>query len=91
MKWLTALLMVALLGLQYRLWFGEGNLLSVWSLQQAIAQQEAENARLSTRNRKLEAEVRDLKQGVSALEERARSELGMVREGETFLQIVEDP
>ncbi len=91
MRWVLTVLLLFLLGLQYRLWFGEGNLPSVWALQASIAQQQADNARLRARNQKLEAEVRDLKQGLSALEERARSELGMVRDGESFLLIVEDP
>ena len=88
-RWLLITLLVLLAALQYRLWFGEANLRQVWSLEQEIKQQQAENQALSQRNKQLEAEVQDLKNGLSALEERARSELGMIREGETFFQLVE--
>jgi cell division protein FtsB len=90
MKILAALLLVVLLLLQYRLWFGDGNLIKVWQLKQAIADQQTENQRLNERNRALEAEVRDLKEGVAAIEERARTELGMIKDGETFYQVVEE-
>ncbi len=87
---LLILILVLLLGvLQYHLWVGDGSLAEVWGLRQDIEQQRAENERLRVRNQELEAEVRDLKQGLEAVEERARSELGMVREGETFYQIIE--
>jgi len=88
-RWLLITLLVLLAALQYRLWFGEANLRQVWSLEQEIKQQQTENQALSQRNKQLEAEVQDLKNGLSALEERARSELGMIREGETFFQLVE--
>lgn len=88
-KVLVALLVVALFWLQYRIWVGDGSLAEVWQLRQEIAEQEEENQRLRERNRVLEAEVQDLKQGYKAIEERARSELGMIRENETFYQIVE--
>ncbi|MFT5720040.1 MAG: cell division protein FtsB [Motiliproteus sp.] len=90
MKWLLAMLCVLLLGLQYRLWFGDGNLPSVWSQQASIATQQAANQLLIDRNDALRAEVDDLKQGTSALEERARSEMGMVRRGETFFLLPEE-
>lgn len=88
-RWLLITLLLLLAALQYRLWFGEANLRLVWTLEQEIEQQQAENQTLSQRNKQLEAEVQDLKNGLSALEERARSELGMIREGETFFQLVE--
>ncbi|MFB9887016.1 cell division protein FtsB [Balneatrix alpica] len=81
--------LVILAGLQYRLWWGEGGLTANWQLQQAIAEQQALNERLAQRNRLLEAEVADLKQGMAAIEERARSELGMVRQDETYFLLVE--
>lgn len=85
-------LLVVLVGfLQYRLWVGEGSLAEVHSLQREIAAQEAELERLSARNRELQAEVDDLRNGVDALEERARGELGMIKPGETFLQVIERP
>ncbi len=89
MKWLLVLLGVLLLGLQYRLWFGDGNLPSVWALQSSIDEQQASNQLLIDRNAALRAEVDDLKLGTSAMEERARSELGMVKRGETFFLLPE--
>lgn len=77
------------MGLQYPLWLGDGSVLSLWKLQREISAQAQENQRLRQRNLALEAEVRDLKEGVEALEERARAELGMVRRGETLYQIIE--
>jgi len=90
MRWLVAVLLLLLLLLQYDLWVGEGSLATVRRLQNAIEAQQVENASLQARNRALEAEVRDLKTGTEAVEERARSELGMVKEGETFIQVIED-
>jgi len=84
---------IALVGLlalfQYSLWLGDGGALDVWRLERAIAAQRAENAELRQRNRRLEAEVVDLKEGLEAVEERARRELGMIGPGETFYQVVE--
>ena len=84
-RWLTlprllfwALIMVAV-SLQARLWLGEGSLAEVWQLRKEIDKQQQENYVLSERNRRLSAEVKDLKQGLGAVEERARSQLGMVR------------
>lgn len=87
-RWILLLLIITLLGLQYRLWFGEANLREVWALQQEIERQRSENDHLVVRNHQLDAEVKDLKQGLAALEERARNELGMVKQGETFFQLV---
>ncbi|MDY6891952.1 MAG: cell division protein FtsB [Pseudomonadota bacterium] len=87
-RWLLLLLLLLLVGLQYRLWFGEANLRQVWQLERQIVQQQRENQQLAERNRRLEAEVQDLKRGMAALEERARSEMGMVRKGETFFQLI---
>lgn len=75
--------------LQYRLWFGNGGLHEVGSLREQIATQRHENEQLRERNRALVAEVQDLKKGTSAVEERARTDLGMVANGETFYQVVE--
>ena len=91
MRLLMGILLVLLLVLQYRLWVGEGSLAELRTQQQALAEQKAEIERLQSRNRALEAEVRDLKQGLEAIEERARSELGMIKQGETFYQIIEQP
>ena len=80
-----------LLSLQYRLWVGDGSLADVWDLYQQVEIQREENQSLRERNQALEAEVQDLKQGLGAIEERAREELGMIKEGETFYQIIEPP
>lgn len=90
MKWLLALLFTLILILQYQLWIGDGSIPAVWRLNEAIATQKRENADLAERNRALDAEVKDLKQGLGAIEERARSELGMVRKDETFYHVYEE-
>jgi cell division protein FtsB len=89
MRWTIAILIVLLGWLQYRLWVGDGSLAEVATLRREIAAQEEEIQRLQVRNRILEAEVQDLRAGEDALEERARSELGMIKQGEIFLQVVE--
>ncbi|MDX5373172.1 MAG: cell division protein FtsB [Pseudomonadaceae bacterium] len=87
--WLFVTLVLLLAGLQYRLWVGEGSLAQVSELKRQIAEQKGENERLLERNRILEAEVMELKQGTETVEERARHELGMVKEGETLYQLAE--
>lgn len=88
MRWVVIGLLVALAWLQYRLWVGEGSLAEVHNLKEEIARQGAELEQLRVRNRALMAEVQNLKAGQEALEERARAELGMVKEGETFYQLI---
>ena len=88
MKWLAASLLTALLLLQYRLWLSNDGVREVLRLRSAVATQQGENSRLNERNRQLGAEVRDLKQGYAALEERARTDLGMIAGNETFYQVV---
>ena len=87
------LLLVALVAvlalLQFRLWVGQGGQRSVAALQSQVQQQSRENAGLEQRNAALAAEVEDLKSGEAAVEERARSELGMIKPGETFYRVVE--
>ena len=83
------LLGVALVGFQYRLWFGDGSIAEVVELRTAIEAQRDENERLTARNRELAAEVADLKSGLESIEHRARRDLGMTRQDETFYQIVE--
>jgi len=90
MKILAAILLFLFVLLQYDLWVGEGSMATVHHLQQAVESQQQENTKLSQRNASLAAEVDDLKQGSEAIEERARSELGMIREGETFIQVTSD-
>jgi cell division protein FtsB len=89
MNRLVIVLLLLLVYLQYRLWFGDGNLPDVWQLHREVEAQRAENVRLRERNDALNAEVLDLQQGHDAIEERAREDLGMIRHGETFYQIVQ--
>jgi len=90
MKWLTLALGVLVVAIQYPLWLGKGGWLRVWDIDRQIAEQREVNTRLKVRNAALDAEVRDLKQGTEAIEERARSELGMIRQDEIFFQILDD-
>lgn len=87
MRFLMVVLVVVLALLQARLWVSNGGLREVWRLETEVARRMDENDRLAARNAALEAEVRDLKQGLAAAEERARTELGMIHAGETFYQI----
>ena len=89
MKAIITALAILFVLLQFKLWFGEGSMKDVWLLDEAIAAQTAENAQLKERNQALAAEVADLKQGLEAVEERARYDLGMIKKGETFYQVVE--
>ena len=88
MKPLSYILVGLLLALQYPLWIGKGSWMRVWELERQLVAQREGNVRLKARNDTLDAEVRDLKQGLEALEERARLELGMIRKDETFYQVV---
>ena len=84
----VAVLLAALVVLQYRIWASPSGMREVWRLEKAIAAQTDENRQLAERNRTLAAEVRDLKEGKQAIEERARTDLGMVKTNETFFQVV---
>jgi cell division protein FtsB len=86
MKWPTWVLVALLVGLQYPLWFGKGGWLRVRDMERQLAAQREVNQSLEVRNASLEAEVRDLKSGYEAIEERARYELGLVKDGEVFVQ-----
>ncbi len=87
---IVALLLVGVIAaLQYGLWLGKGSWMRVWEIDRQIAVQRQTNETLGARNAALDAEVRDLKQGLEAVEERARFELGMVRRDEVFFQVVE--
>ena len=88
-NWLFLILLLLLAGLQYRLWVGHGSLAQVTDLTQQIADQRAENEILLERNRVLDAEVLELKKGMETVEERARHELGMIKEGETLYQLAQ--
>jgi cell division protein FtsB len=87
--WVLALLLLAFAALQAKLWWGEGGLGEARQLDLRVSDQRAENARLQQRNDALSAEVEDLKSGEAAVEDRARSELGMIKPGETFYRVVE--
>lgn len=90
MKILAVILGALILLIQYPLWLGKGGWLRAWQLEKELSSQKARNGQLEARNAGLAAEVRDLKTGTDALEERARYELGMVRNDEVFFQIVDE-
>jgi cell division protein FtsB len=90
MRWLTLFLALLIAALQFPLWLSKGSWLRVWEVDQKIAAQKQVNQGLRARNASLEAEVRDLKQGYEAIEERARAELGMVKQDEVFFQVLEN-
>ena len=90
MRALLAILFLILILLQVKMWFGEGGFSDVARLEQRVEEQAQENEALAQRNRELQAEVEDLRQGLGAVEERARSELGMIKEDEEFYQVVPD-
>ena len=89
MRLLTLIFVILIAALQYPLWLGKGSWLRVWDLNQQITAQKTQNDSLKARNDMLDAEVRDLKQGYAAIEERARSELGMIKQDEVFYQVLE--
>lgn len=89
MRVLIAVLVALLAIVQYRLWVGEDSLAGLWRLEQSVESQQKENQALRERNAQLAAEVEDLKTGLAAVEDRARSELGMVHKEETYYQIVD--
>lgn len=89
MKWILPVLIALLVGLQYRLWVGEGSYAEISRLQADIQIQRAENDKMRERNRVLAVEVEELKSGLDSIEERARLEMGMIKKGETFYMLVE--
>ena len=91
MKYTVGILCILLILLQIKLWHGDGSILQVHSLRQEIAVQEEKIVTLKQRNQTLEAEVQDLKHRLSAVEERARTDLGMIRQGESFYQYSDKP
>ena len=88
MKWFAGVLLVVVLALQYRLWMSSDGVRELARLTEAVDRQKAENDELQARNQQMVAEVSDLKAGMAAIEERARSELGMIGRNETFYQVV---
>jgi cell division protein FtsB len=89
MKLLALVLAMLIALIQYPLWLGKGSWLRVWEVGQEIRAQRELNQKLQSRNAALDAEVRDLKQGLEAIEERARSELGMIKQDEVFFQLLD--
>ncbi len=89
MRLFAAALLLVLLALQYRLWVSDDGVRSVMGLKRSVAAQRAENETLTRRNGQLAAEVKDLKEGLAALEERARNDLGMIGANETFFRVVD--
>ena len=87
MRWPTWLLLALLIALQYPLWLGKGGLLRVADMESQLAEQRRVNQGLEARNAAQEADVRDLKSGYEAVEERARYELGLIKDGEVFVQV----
>ncbi|MEZ5614448.1 MAG: cell division protein FtsB [Rhodocyclaceae bacterium] len=87
MRWPTLVLIALIVLLQYPLWLGKGGWLRVWDVDRQLASQREANLQLETRNAALDAEVRDLKSGYEAVEERARYELGYIKPGEVFVQV----
>ena len=91
LRWVALILIVTLVGLQLKLWSGSGGVREVDTLRVSLKKQTDENARLLQRNQALAADVLDLKHGEQAVEARARNELGLIKPGETFYQVVEKP
>jgi cell division protein FtsB len=87
MRWLALFFVALIVALQYPMWLGKGGWLTVREYERQLADQRAHNDKLKARNAALEADVRDLKTGTEAIEERARSDLGMIRQDEVFVQL----
>lgn len=90
MKIIISLLLVLFLAMQAKLWVGDEGMKEVWRLTQEVKLQRMDNQARMERNDALEAEVKDLKEGLEAVEEHARRELGMIKKGETFFQVIEE-
>ncbi|MBV8658862.1 MAG: cell division protein FtsB [Burkholderiales bacterium] len=89
MRLLAVFLAVCIVLLQWPLWIGKGSWLKVWQIESQVSEQKKQNDKLAARNAAMDAEVRDLKTGTDAIEERARNELGMIRADEVFFQILD--
>lgn len=89
MKWIALILVIILMLLQYRMWFGESSFREIKLQHQKIENIKNENKELELRNQKIVAEINDLRDGTDAIEERARYQLGMIKEGETFIRILD--
>ncbi|HEX5353021.1 MAG TPA: cell division protein FtsB [Rhodanobacteraceae bacterium] len=91
LRWLALILIVLLIGLQIKLWVGDGGVRDLHSIRDRVAAQKAANVKLEQRNEALHADVEDLKHGKDAVEARARSQLGLIKPGEVFYQVVNPP
>lgn len=91
LRWVALILLLILIGLQFELWSNHGGMAEVTSLRAAVKKQQDENDKLTQRNQALAADVNDLKHGEQAVEARARGELGLIKPGETFYQVVPKP
>ena len=91
MRWLALAFALLIVALQYPMWLGKGGWLQVREYDRQLAAQREANAKLKARNDALDVEVKDLKQGLEAVEERARLELGMIKKDEIFYQVVVPP
>ena len=91
LRWVALVLLLILIGLQFELWSNHGGMAEVTSLRAAVKKQQDENDKLTQRNQALAADVTDLKHGEQAVEARARGELGLIKPGETFYQVVPKP
>lgn len=91
LRWVALILLLMLIGLQFELWSSHGGMSEVASLRAAVKKQQDENDKLTQRNQALAADVNDLKHGEQAVEARARGELGLIKPGETFYQVVPKP
>ncbi len=90
MRWLICFLLALVILLQYKLWFQDGGIKQATVLEQEVQQQTVVNGNLAAQNKQLQAEIKDLKNGNEAIEERARNELGMVKNNEQYLQVVQE-
>ncbi len=91
LRWIALILLVAFVALQFKLWSGDDGMQAMDNLRTAVKKQADDNAKLIQRNRALAADVLDLKHGDQAIEARARTELGLIKPGEVFYQVVEQP
>ena len=89
MKIIASVLLILFIWLQYKIWLQDGGIPEIFQLQDEIQEVKTEVGKLQERNASLDAEVKDLKKGLDAIEERARSEMGMIKEGEVYYQVIE--
>lgn len=91
LRWIALILIALLIGLQVKLWVGDGGMRDLRATRARVSEQQAENVKLKQRNDALHADVEDLKHGQDAVEARARSQLGLIKPGEVFYQVVDGP